>query len=141
MLNYEFTDDQKENLLQWATWLEGTPLTQGREALLRINKEGEHCYCCLGIYAKYKYPEKFSMSNYISDIYYFGDGYEEYLPDEVADEVGLLKPMDCDIDLQHVLAELNDTYGFTFKDIAVEIRHLVETGTITEKAYRAMWED
>lgn len=147
---YKFTDNQKKNLLQWAEWLEITEKTQGSGSLKCRKKiyyedsstdkeSNEINYCCLGVYIEQKYPDEFEKQPNIFGEYPCGynvDGYINlsYLPIKCSRELGIyfLSSKIRKNRLQELFAFLNDEVGYSFKQIAVEIRSLVETGNFTE---------
>lgn len=114
---YFFTEEQKTCLLEWATELEETQLPQGKG-----NLRTEIGYCCLGIYCNMRGPESWIRGAYSpgGSIYAF-EKEESRLPLRLSKELGIES-------FQNLFMTLNDGWGYSFKQIAVEIRSLVETG-------------
>lgn len=131
-MKIEFTEIQKENLLQWATWLEETTLPQGEDSLKKYIDKDTCMYCCLGIYVEHKYPEDFKKMKLSFGTIYDLDGNDEYLPSRIANEIGLL--CNRNMDLQNCFARLNDVHKLSFKEIAQEVRNLVNYGSFTDRA-------
>lgn len=124
----QFTDEQKQRLLQWAVWLEKTDKQQAQGAL--YNGEG---YCCLGLWLDYYYTPQWKKDNSIMENrnYYVPicSNTEYYIHSEVCNLIN----HDCmllGID-QDAFQTLNDTLDYSFTQIAREIRSLINTGMFT----------
>jgi hypothetical protein len=169
-MKFWFSPQQKDNLRQWAEWLETTELTQGTGALKAIFlddiilpsevadiKNGDEVlkfltqnykrytfFCCLGVYAEYKNPNRFSRRRYSAEFYLKNstDNSTAYLPTNYKQELGFSNKRNGEgVDLEELFVSLNDGHRYTFSDIAVEIRHLVETGRFTKDTEKVLYLD
>jgi len=133
------TDSEKSNMLEWAGWLEKTKLSQGYESLrtkILENPNRTGAFCAWGIYAWYKKQGGWKRDPMSTNRYTFvlNDYHNETIvPPVYVDDTGAFKMVPgAHMTIHHNLIQMNDTCGLTFKEIAVEIRHLVEHGDWTE---------
>lgn len=110
-------------------------------------------YCCLGLYVQYKDPGYFGNPTgahgeyqcHESPVATPGVGVGEffntsYLPSKLARELGIYysQSKEQKNGLQHDFASLNDDFEFSFKQIATEIRNLVDTGSFSASTQRLL---
>lgn len=127
MKNIILTDEQKKYWVQWAEWLEQTPLVQYRGGGLYKDNRG---YCCLGIWLKYHNRAAYIEDDGAYNLYLFNKNHAIIC---VYDSVYQLTAEDCALlgltERMHTMFQiLNDTFRYTFAMIAKEIRHIVEYG-------------
>jgi hypothetical protein len=137
---HPFTNEEKQNLLQLATWLEKTKLPQGTGYLrtkILENPNRTGAFCAWGIYAWYKKEGLWARDRLSLDAYLFALNDEindEVLPERYLHETGALKFVPgAQRTIQFNIVFMNDSQGYTFDEIALEIRHLVEHNDWTEE--------
>ena len=128
----------KENMIKWAEALESGKYNQC-DGALRQKEDNKYRYCCLGV-AEVLAGSEFNSNNSIT---YFNDmgheeNEEEYLSPAGKEWLGVdeqnpdlrVPSMLYDDDMcesEYIAASiLNDSYEFTFEEIAKCIRHTVE---------------
>lgn len=147
---YRFTNSQKMHLTLWADWLEKTTLPQTQEALKKVELDfdtdepiGQPGYCCLGLYIQYRDPSRFSEAPSLGGEFQCPKKKSDpstsyntsYLPNAFAKELGIYTSQVKDVqknDLQEVFIRLNDEFLYDFKEIAIEVRSLINTRSFTE---------
>lgn len=139
-----FTVDQNENLLQWALWLDSTPLQQCQQRL--YNGEG---HCCLGVWLQYYHnPQwvKGEMADGRSGYYaVYNDMRSSFyeLNKSDQDRLGIYqtwRPHELGYGrtLHRCFQVLNDQYNYTFSMIADEIYSLLFHGRFTEVTHQKL---
>lgn len=137
-MKYTFTPEQKEHMLQWATWLNTTTKPQIQGAL--HNGKG---FCCLGLWIDeyYNHPKWKTDNGYIEKREYCfpicsNTDYANYnnvyaLLEEDNQLLGIYQD-----NLFSLFQSLNDNMGYSFKEIAREIKSLVMKGSFTTKTQK-----
>ena len=140
-----FTPEQEAEILQWITWLEETTLPQTKGALKRkVEGVKDFAYCCLGIYAEHRHPECFSgypthewgkFTFRLPEEQYEGEATTMVLPDPISEDVlGIGQRIsETNHSLQMQLVNMNDSLEYSFKEIVIELRHLLEHKCWTEE--------
>lgn len=101
----------------WIKALESGELVQAREALCKVDEQGNRSYCCLGVLCRIAKPAGFKKW-YGGMLAFRGFGTQTTteLPDDLRELVGLTPTQ------QNGLMVLNDDLGFSFKQIARRLR-------------------
>jgi hypothetical protein len=134
-----------ELMIAWEKALRNPDLKQTNGALCKVDDSGNKSYCCLGVLeevagntAKYQAPPFAQMGSYNLAFYGPTAWGETGLPDRGLIDLLFNRPVDHDPDVYRSegnvtlgvdeygcsveAAELNDDYGWTFEQIADQIR-------------------
>lgn len=129
-----FTNEQKQELLLWAKWLETTNLKQGKGAFKRrIWSEqnlNEYEYCCLGVYIENKHPDDWIAG--ADNLYWIREIFGDFLPID-GKRLGLGQHIQIQkyiYSLKRIFILLNDVIHYSFPQIAKVIYYLVENEEI-----------
>ena len=136
----KFTPEQREFLSSWRDELRTTELLQAVGSLRNLQ---DH-YCCLGILLNTRNDGKWykrrieKEGELISEWWTWvddgGSYHHQVLPVPVAEKVGLAHKISIDgVLLETVFIAMNDKKGMTFSEIADEIDHLLEHGTLAQE--------
>ena len=120
----------KENLLLWVLALESGQYTQARSILAMRNPDGTYSYCCLGVLCEVAVAHGLELEVHEGSEKTYNASYT-LPPHEVFEWLGLSREIAglrdillprSEFDEEPFAAELNDSYGFTFEQIAAAIR-------------------
>jgi hypothetical protein len=143
-MKFQFTDEQRQEMIKWRDELRTTAKAQGEGQLRSLDND----FCCLGIYVD-MYPDKWTsdedtwfVKERIPDNEKIGSEFDDLyfdleLPHKMSEVLGLdkttklLDPNGEMSNLQAIFIYMNDEAHLTFKEIANEIDHLLEHGTFS----------
>lgn len=126
--------------LTWVTALLNDTYVQGTGVMKRVTN-GKAAYCCMGVACElfaHDVLEEDALSNSENRILGLrieakGDDVQHtYLPPELNERLGLIERDN------EVLAQLNDTYHFTFKEIALVLQEAWARGKPVEVIHRGL---